>query len=322
MSKIRLINASCVDQEVDAVVNAANRNLWSGAGVCGEIFEKAGYQELKNECEKINTPLKDGDAIITSSCKMDNCKFIIHAVGPDFSYTPGAFEELYNAYYNSLLVLKKNNLHSISFPLISSGIFGYGLDNPSLESSKACIRAYEIFTKDNSNYEIDVLLCAYTYEEMQEANKEYELYNFIKAQVVNPIELSNKLIDEIYYDDIIVITISESGAMGRPNSFFAVDKNLNLYHTIFGNKMVDFNQLQQKFALLKNFRCSCEHVDYLENNWSWFNMGFGNYLMVRNEYYTMVENYIKENLSVTYEHGELYRRWYFILKKLYQNKKL
>lgn len=315
MSTIRLINASCVDQKVDAVVNAANRNLWSGAGVCGAIFEKAGYQELNNECEKINTPLKDGEAVITSSCKMNNCKFIIHAVGPDFGSTPRAFEELYNAYYNSLLVLKKNDLHSISFPLISSGIFGYGLDHPTLESTKACIRAYEIFTKNNSNYDIDVLLCAYTYEEMEEANKEFELYNFIKVEEVNIIELSNKLIDEIDYNDIIAITVSESGAMGNPNCFYAVDKGLNLYHTTFGNKEVDFNNLQNKFTLLKDFRCSCEHVNHLENNWSWFNMGFGNYLMVRNEYFTMVENYINENLSVTYEHGELYRRWYFILKK-------
>ena len=46
MSKIELINGSCADQKVDAVVNAANRNLWSGGGICGVIFKKAGYEEL------------------------------------------------------------------------------------------------------------------------------------------------------------------------------------------------------------------------------------------------------------------------------------
>ena len=55
---------------------------------------------------------------------------IIHAVGPNFGVTPTAFEELFNVYYNSLLVLKENGYHSISFPLIRSSIFGGNLDNP------------------------------------------------------------------------------------------------------------------------------------------------------------------------------------------------
>lgn len=179
MSSIKLINESCVDQTVDAIVNAANRNLWSGAGVCGEIFNRAGYEELNKECKKIGTPLNDGDAVITSSCNIKNCKYIIHAVGPDFSYTPNAFDQLYDAYYNSLKVLKENNLHSISFPLISSGIFGYGLKNPVLESTKSCIKAYNMFTNNYKKYDIDVLLCAFSEKEMIEAKKEFERINEI-----------------------------------------------------------------------------------------------------------------------------------------------
>ena len=53
MSKIELINWLCADQEVDAIVNAANRNLWSGCGICCVIFKKAGYTELKDVCRKI-----------------------------------------------------------------------------------------------------------------------------------------------------------------------------------------------------------------------------------------------------------------------------
>ena len=78
MSKINLLNESCADQYVDAVVNAANKNLWSGGGICGVIFKKAGYTELELECDKYDVPLNDGDAVITSSCKMKNCKYIIH----------------------------------------------------------------------------------------------------------------------------------------------------------------------------------------------------------------------------------------------------
>ena len=67
---------------------------------------------------------------------MTNAKAIIHAVGPNFAVTPTAFKELFDAYYNSLVVLKDNGYHSISFPLISSGIFGGLLDNPVVRKRK------------------------------------------------------------------------------------------------------------------------------------------------------------------------------------------
>ncbi|MBE6161323.1 MAG: RNase III inhibitor [Firmicutes bacterium] len=171
MSKLELINGSCADQEVDAVVNAANRNLWSGGGICGVIFKKAGYTELTNACREYNVPLKDGQVVITPSFNMTNCKYIIHAVGPDFGATPNAFKELYEAYYNSLVVLKDYNLHSISFPLISSGIFGYGLDNPAMESAKQCVRAYNKFIDDYKDYDIEVKLCAFTLNEYNDAKE-------------------------------------------------------------------------------------------------------------------------------------------------------
>ena len=173
MSKIELINGSCADQEVDAIVNAANRNLWSGGGICGVIFSKAGYQELNDACDKIKTPLKDGEAVITPAFNIKNTKYIIHAVGPDFGHTPNAFKELYEAYYNSLVLLKDNNLHSISFPLISSGIFGGNLDSPVRESTKQCIRAYNKFIEDYNDYDINVILCAFTFNEYSEAKEEF-----------------------------------------------------------------------------------------------------------------------------------------------------
>ena len=138
MSKIILINGSCADQTVDAVVNAANNRLWAGGGICGVIFKKAGLSALTGACSQYKTPLKDGSAVITPAFQMKNAKSIIHAVGPNFAVTPTAFKELFDAYYNSLMVLMNNNLHSISFPLISSGIFGGSLSNPVAESTKQC----------------------------------------------------------------------------------------------------------------------------------------------------------------------------------------
>ena len=174
MNRFELINASCADQKVDVVVNAANRGLWAGGGICGVIFGKAGMNELTDACRKYKTPLKDGAAVITPAFNMTNAKAIIHAVGPDFSLTPTAFEELLAAYYNSLVVMMENGYHSISFPLISSGIFGGDLPDPAAESTKQCVRAYRKFVSDYPDYDIDVKLCAFTASEMQKATREYE----------------------------------------------------------------------------------------------------------------------------------------------------
>ena len=173
-SKIELLHASCADQTVDAVVNAANDGLWAGGGICGVIFKKAGMRELTEACEKYDTPLKDGDAVITPAFNMKNAKAIIHAVGPNFGVTPTAFEELFKAYYNSLLVLKENGYHSISFPLISSSIFGGKLENPVAESTKQCVRAYKRFVEAYPDYEIDVKLCAFGSSEMEKAKKQFD----------------------------------------------------------------------------------------------------------------------------------------------------
>lgn len=169
ISRIVLINGSCVDQTVDAVVNAANNGLRTGGGICGVIFKKAGAAALTAACKKYKTPLKDGSAVITPAFQMQNAQYIIHAVGPNFSVTPKAFKELFDAYYNSLCVLKDNGLHSISFPLISSGIFGGNLANPVAESTKQYCRAYLKFIADFPNYPVDVKLCAFSAEEMQDA---------------------------------------------------------------------------------------------------------------------------------------------------------
>ena len=174
MSKIELINASCADQEVDVVVNAANDGLWAGGGICGVIFSKAGRTELQAACNKYKTPLNDGDAVITPAFKMTNAKAIIHAVGPNFAITPTAFKELFDAYYNSLKVMMENGYHSISFPLISSGIFGGRLENPVGESTKQCCRAYNKFVEDYPNYDIEVKVCIYSKHEVPNAQAEFD----------------------------------------------------------------------------------------------------------------------------------------------------
>lgn len=75
MSTFKLIHGSCAGQNADAVVNAANSGLWEGSGICGVIFSKCGSNELAQECSKFQTPIEDGNAVITSACKMKSILF-------------------------------------------------------------------------------------------------------------------------------------------------------------------------------------------------------------------------------------------------------
>lgn len=167
MSTFKLLNTSCADQTADTLVNAANSDLWAGGDICEVIFNKCGMADLTAACNQIPTPVKDGNAVITPAFNMKNAKFIIHAVGSDFRNTPKAFLELYYAYYNSLIVIMNNDLHSISFPLISSGIFAGNLPYPAGESAKQCGRAYKKIIQDYPNYDINVMLFAYSSSEYQ-----------------------------------------------------------------------------------------------------------------------------------------------------------
>lgn len=110
-----------------AIVNAANSFLQQGGGVCGAIFHAAGAEFLKKECDAIGScPV--GHAVITKGYQLP-AKYIIHAVGPVWNGgDQGEDELLAMAYRRSLELAKEYHLDSISFPLISSGIYGYPKD--------------------------------------------------------------------------------------------------------------------------------------------------------------------------------------------------
>ena len=127
MSSITIQKTSITGLQVDAIVNAANSRLMNGGGVCGAIFQAAGAYELQAACNKIGK-CNTGNAVITPGFKLP-AKYVIHAVGP--IWNGGAYNEaqlLYSAYKQSLKVAKENGIHSIAFPLISAGIYGYPKD--------------------------------------------------------------------------------------------------------------------------------------------------------------------------------------------------
>ena len=114
--------------EVDAIVNAANSRLAGGGGVDGAIHDAAGIISLQRACKKIIAEigtLPVGEAVITPGFGL-SARHIIHTVGP--VWHGGDRDEprlLRQAYANSLLLAHQHELHSIAFPAISCGVYGY-----------------------------------------------------------------------------------------------------------------------------------------------------------------------------------------------------
>ena len=151
MSRVILKKISIIDIDCDCVVNAANKELLAGGGVCGLIFKAAGYEELTKACSK-QSPIRTGAAAITPAFNMKQ-KFIIHAVGPVWTGGRNGEElQLKSAYRSSLDLAVQNNCHSIAFPLISTGIYGY----PKPEAWKAALEEVYDFLKDTRQSPIDI----------------------------------------------------------------------------------------------------------------------------------------------------------------------
>ena len=125
---LSIVRQDITKMKVDAIVNAANTNLFMGGGVCGAIFKAAGANELQAACNAL-APIKTGEAVITPGFALP-CKYIIHTAGPVYNrHEPQQSEELLRSAYTSALTLAaENGCDSIAFPLISSGIYGYPKD--------------------------------------------------------------------------------------------------------------------------------------------------------------------------------------------------
>ena len=111
-------------EDVAAVVNAANAELRSGGGVAGAIHRAAG-PELEREARKL-APIRPGEAVITGGHDLPN-RYVIHTLGPVYGKDHPEAEVLADCYRNSLALAEENGIGSVAFPAISTGVFGYPL---------------------------------------------------------------------------------------------------------------------------------------------------------------------------------------------------
>lgn len=123
---IEVVEGDIADQnDLEAVVNAANAELKPGGGVAGAIHRAAG-PELERACRSL-APIEPGQAVITEAFELPN-RYVIHALGPRYGIDEPSDRLLADAYRNALACCRENDVESVGFPAISAGAFGYPLE--------------------------------------------------------------------------------------------------------------------------------------------------------------------------------------------------
>ena len=171
-AKITLQKGDITKLEVDAIVNAANTSLLGGGGVDGAIH-RAGGPAILEACIQIRNKqggCATGQAVITTGGRLP-AKFVIHTVGPVWTGgTKNEYKLLANAYRNSLKLAAENNIESIAFPNISTGIYHF----PKKLAAEIAIAEARKFTAEDSTIKEVIFIC------FDEEN--YEIYKKANGQ--------------------------------------------------------------------------------------------------------------------------------------------
>ena len=169
MRSIKYYSGDITTLKVDGIVNAANSSLLGGGGVDGAIHRAAGPQLLE-ECRTLNG-CRTGEAKITGGYNLP-AKHVIHTVGPIYSGSVSDADDLHNCYWNSLEVAKANDLHSIAFPGISTGVYGY----PKKDAAKIALKTVKEWLEVNSAYEMEITIVNFSEED-------YLIYQTVAAEM-------------------------------------------------------------------------------------------------------------------------------------------
>jgi len=167
-SNLEVIQGDITQQEIEAIGNAANSALAGGGGVDGAIH-RAGGPSLMSELQAKYKGCPTGSAVITGGGKL-KAKYVIHAVGPRYSGSPKDADLLSSAYQKSLELCTQNNISSIAFPSISTGIYGYPVE----EASRIALKAVIHYLKNHPEIKLVrfVLFDSITYNVYEEGLKE------------------------------------------------------------------------------------------------------------------------------------------------------
>lgn len=168
MKDVRVLLGDITQSDADCIVNAAKKSLLGGGGVDGAIHRAAG-PELAAECATLGG-CETGEAKITKGYKL-KAAYVIHTVGPVYSGSERDARLLGQCYTNSLDLAKKHNLHSIAFPAVSTGVYGY----PPEKATEISVEAVRKWKEQNPDYRIRVDF--YCFSEMMYAQYILKLKN-------------------------------------------------------------------------------------------------------------------------------------------------
>lgn len=165
---IEIIQGDITQQQVDAIVNAANRSLLGGGGVDGAIHRAAGPELLAETRTLGGCPT--GEARITKGYRLP-AKYVIHTVGP--VWRGGGHNEdtlLANCYRNSLKLAVENGIHTIAFPAISTGVYRFPLER----ATRIALNEVKRFLKQDDSIEKVIFVCfdRHTYDTYQRTFRE------------------------------------------------------------------------------------------------------------------------------------------------------
>ena len=152
--RLQVICGDITKQQADAIVNAANCSLLGGGGVDGAIHRAAG-PKLLEECRTLHG-CRTGEAKIAKGYNL-KARYVIHTVGPVYSGSPKDAELLRNCYWNSLELACENEIHSIAFPAISTGVYGYPLE----DAAKIAWKTVADWMENHADYEIAVTFACF-----------------------------------------------------------------------------------------------------------------------------------------------------------------
>ena len=165
ISTLCVQKSSITDLQVDCIVNAANRYLQHGSGVCGAIFQAAGAAQLQAACNAIGI-CEVGHTVVTPGFQL-KAKYIIHAVGPKWvDGNHGEAGLLKRCYQSAMQKAQRHNCHSIAFPLISAGVYGY----PVKQAWEVAIQAVRSYQQANSHYKLDATFAVISDDMLQLGN--------------------------------------------------------------------------------------------------------------------------------------------------------
>ena len=167
-STLEIVQGDITKQDTEAIGNAANSALAGGGGVDGAIH-RAGGPTLMSELRAKYKGCPTGSAVITGGGNL-KAKYVIHAVGPRYSGSPKDRELLSSAYRKSLELCTQNKISSMAFPSISTGIYGYPVE----EASRVALKTVMDYLKDHPAIKLVqfVLFDSKTYSVYKEALQE------------------------------------------------------------------------------------------------------------------------------------------------------